>query len=366
MSRTIDLSESEYSLQPKSVSDADGQVLMDFGYEEPKFRQDPARHREDHNGSATTPTGLVARRTGPLKGVDPKKVASVWQLLEQLNPGLPLNEYGLPVYVYRPDMLDYAAVVRALTASEQSTVATTTSFPPAQHAVPGQHTATSASMAEVQQGLEAAIVPLTYNEGFPVTPGGMPFWMQLEFEPKEAYDAFVSYLELGGARQLSALIAYNLEELREYFHTYYWGFRVKAFDLYKVAHHQKVKLQRMLSTEDSHFKIAEKLLKKVEAYFEGKELDDEDLSADKVVGMLEKLVKIQRVSVGLPANGESKEADGDKRKVTPVQILMQQISQNGSENRSNTANEVDLLLEDPDAVDMAQELIIKMQNNSGG
>lgn len=356
MSRTIDLSESDYSIQPPPVADSDGQDLMDFGYEEPKFQQDQARHREDQPVS----TSVAIRRHGPLKGVDPKKVGSVWQLLEQLSPGLPLNEYSLPVYVYRPDMLDYAAIVRALTSGEQTTGATTTSFPPAQHAGPGP------SLTDIQQSLEAAIVPLTYNEGFPVLPSGMPFWMQLEFEPKEAYDAFVSYLELGGARQLSALIAYNLEELREYFHTYYWGFRVKAFDLYKVAHHQKVKLQRMLSTEDTHFKLAEKLLKKVETYFEGKELDDEDITPDKAVAMLEKLVKIQRVSVGLPANGESKEADGDKRKVTPVQILMQQISQNGAESRANTANEVDLLLEDPDAVDMAQELIIKMQNNTGG
>jgi hypothetical protein len=346
MSRTIDLSKSEYSQQPPMLTDESGQGQLDFGFDEPEFLQDDCRDREDAPSSVPT-----TRRTGPLRNVDPKKVNTAWQLIEQLSPGLPSNEYDLPIFIYRPDMLDYAAIARSLAAGEHDT--TPTLVGPAQAPVLGTQ--------EMNAMLEAAIVPLSYNEGFPVLPSGMPFWTQLEYEPKEAYDAFVNYLELGGARQISQLIAYNLDELKEYYHMYYWTHRVKAFDLYKVAHHQKVKLQRMLATEDSHYRTAERLMRKLETYFEGVTFDEDNISPEKAVGILEKLVKIQRVSVGLPANGESKENPGNERTVTPVNVIMQQISQNKDASKTKQGNDVDLLLEDPDAVELAQELIIKMQ-----
>jgi hypothetical protein len=333
----------------------DTQIDFDFtDQEEPFFQQDSCRDREEQGTSKdlVIQGEIIPPRVGlygPLRSLDPKSLNSLWQLIEQLTPSIPLNEYDLPVFVYRPDMLDYRMIAETL--GNASVQAPTTAG----------YSGSALTAADVQAMLEAAIVPLSYDEGFPVLPSGVPFWNQLEYEHKEAYDAFVQYLEIGGARQLSQLVAYNLDELKEYFHLNYWAVRVKAFDLYRVAHHQKVKLQRMLSTEDSHYKIAEKLIARVTTALEDMDFSSEELSPEKAVNMLEKLVKVQRVSVGLPANGESKESYGTNRTVAPVNVIMQQISQGGS-GVKKTENDVDLLLEDPDAVDLAQELIIKMQD----
>lgn len=387
MSRLIDLSDMDFTKasskrglsasEDKSLpmpEDNRNQFAFSFkdgtaSVKEPEFLQDPCRDREGAialtSESPAISGEVISPRAplfGPLRSLDPYRLNSHWQLIEQLTGSLPLNEYDLPVFIYRADMLDYVQIANTLLAASTGTtadpqIATTTSFGPAQHPAD--------SMQDIQASLEAATLPLTYDEGYPVLPSGVPFWSQMEFESVEAYKAFISYLELGGVRQISNLISYEIDEVREYFHTYYWSFRVKAFDLYRVAHHQKVKLQRMLSTEDNHFKMAEKLITKVQTYLEGMILDDENISPEKAINMLEKLVKIQRISAGLPANGESKETDGSRRTVAPVNVIMQQISAGAGTGARKVDSDVDLLLEDPDAVDLAQELIIKMQNGAG-
>lgn len=341
--------------------------MPDSGPSEAPFIADTVRYREEilpplhHSEAASGVVSHVAQpfaMQGPLRGVNPLGIASAWQLIQQLMPNLPMNEYALPVYIYRADMLDFSYILRKLGAVHSTT---TTSFPPASGGAPaGMEVTTNSALQEIYGLLDAATVPLSYDEGYPVLPNGQPFWGRLEFESPEAYSAFTTYLNLGGARQLSSLVAYDIGTLNEYFYQYYWGFRVKAFDLYRVAHHQKLKLERMLSAENKHFEVAGRMLQKIEAYLESTVLDDDTMTPDKAILILEKLVKIQRVSVGLPANGESKETDGSKRQVAPLQVIMQQVSQNsGSTERPQ--DDISLLLENPDTVNLAQDLILKMQ-----
>lgn len=336
MSGTVDLNSNEFTV---------GHALE---FEEPQFRQDPASHREDQ---AITPKSVARLPMGPLRSIDYRRLNDRAQLLEQLALTLPVNEYNLPTHVYRPDMLDLDAFVEALKPPDSST-------PTTQAPIERDR---QVCIQNLVGQLDAAVVHLYYAEGFPTLSNGIPFWQNLTFEPKEAYDAFIDYLELGGARQISQLHSYNLDTIREYFHLYYWGLRVKAFDLYRVAHAQKLKVQRMISTEDTHYRMAEKLMAKVFTYLEDAEFNEETLTPDKAVAMMEKLVKIQRISVGLPAAGESRENTA-VRTPQSTTVIMQQISKGNEAAERPADSGMELLLEDQSSIDLAQELIIRRQS----
>jgi hypothetical protein len=154
--------------------------------------------------------------------------------------------------------------------------------------------------------------------------------------------------------------------VQDFYTLYFWNHRAKAFDLYRVANSQRLRLNRMLATEEKHFKMTEKLMVKLEKYFDELNLsgsDEEgvlDLPPDKAVAMLEKLVGIQRISIGLPKSGESKEHNNVRRLEQPQQLIAQAIGDGGREQDA-VDEEFEDLLDDPDAIAMAQDLILKRQ-----
>lgn len=357
MPNLIDLTPEDYkaTTEPMDLS----------GLREPQFKQDECRDREAVVPYKTLPKPElpvdIGGNAGFLRKLNPKKLNRTWQLIQQLNESIPLNKYGLPIYVYRPDMLDVHMFANAITGYQSQN---TTAASSGSSADDGPNIVYN--ITDCEECLEAATIELTYDEGFPVTPNGHLFWRKLEFESDEAYSAFVDFLEMGGARQISDMVGYKLDDLREYYHLYYWQWRVKAFDLYQIAHHQKLKLQRMLSTEDDHYQMSSKLLRRLGAYLESAAFDDDSLTPEKAIGMMEKLVKIQRISAGLPANGEAKENnDANRRAPSSVNVLVQQLAQNGAPVETEVQTDVDQLLEDPSVVDMAQQLIIRQQQISG-
>lgn len=335
---------------------------------EPEFEQDNARDREPSSLDA-----LVAKIPhGPLRALDPKKLNAKWQLFEQLNSTIPLNEYGLPSFIYRADMLDHfqiqAALLKnraqhntALSASSQDQLLLLRDSPQTRVAPELPAGVEDAiEIPEAQGMLESAMMHLSYHEGFPATESGTPLWRRLEFEPEAAADAFEAYLTLEGARKFSDLIAYPPDEVRAWFHMYYWDVRARAFELYRVAHTQRTKLKRMLDVEDDHFKKAAAMLAKV-----GKAMDSidaealEELGPTKVVDLFEKLVKIQRISVGLNVNGGSVE-EGAQNKAPSTNVIVQQVVQNTPQPTQQKDEDIDILEDAPDAIEMAQELIIRM------
>lgn len=323
--------------------------------QEPVARQDQIRDREH--------TPYVSRTNrlpfGPLRAINPKTINSKANLMSQLLPTIPLNEYDLPNYVYRADMLDHVLIQQTLT-----TFITQQDEDPTAPAIPHTHQAALQGPLDIQSQLDSASIALDYSQGFPTIANGMPFWQQLPFEPREAHDAFVFYLEQSGARKLHDLIAYPLEQVTEWFHLYYWPSRVRSFDLFRIANAQKVKLQRMLTTEDTHFLQAERIMSKLNAYFEAINVEElmDKIDPAQAVGMLEKLVKIQRISVGLSAAG-GKEEIASVRTDPSISITMQQIAQGGGEKKREDADSFDMLSDDPDSVDLAQQLIISQQKN---
>jgi len=303
---------------------------------------------------------------GPLRTLNPSHMALKYQLFEQLSNSIPLNEFDLPNYYYRADMLDHNAIREGLREIHGLTQQDPYAGAPPTTALFSPHKGRANRLRELQTLLDAATVSLDYSEGFPKTDKGLPYWQQLEAEPRECHSAFIDYLEMGGARQLHLLSAYDLTDLKSWFHIYGWNYRVRAFDLFKIANAQKVRLQRMLSTEDDHYFMAERILKTVDKYV-GDNIQDllgaEDLGS--LVGILEKLVKVQRISIGLPAAGGPVPEQKPQGAPT-IHVITQQVVEQGRQSIRAEAEDggFNLLQDDPDSLEIAQELIIRTQKTS--
>ena len=276
---------------------------------------------------------------GPLRKLAPKDLHSRRDLMEQLNESLPLNESELPTHVYRADMLDFNDFRRLADIN-----------------LPTEE------ITRVQSTLDAAAIRLKYHEGYPATPKGEPFWYQLDFEPKDAFGAFLTYQQQGGARSLHEMQGqYDLDTLLDWFHLYYWSLRVQAFDMFKVVRHQKMRLLRALNIEDDHFLLAEKLMTQMKTYFgDAEKFKLGELPPDKAIIMLEKLVKIQRISAGLGEKGGLNE-DIMPPKVQSAELIMRQVATpRSASGEDQDSEEFDVLVESPDNIELAQELIIRL------
>lgn len=267
----------------------------------------------------------------------------------------PTNDYGLPIYVLRADLIpdgifDMDDIDRA-------------------------------------QFVAAAGINIIYDEGFPTFDNGDALWSRMEFESDEAFALFKKYLdqaEKNGARRLeelafeqtgtSADIAIHFDtyrkRLKEYFVYYNWAVRAKAFDMFRVAAYHKLREHRILSTTDKHFLEAEKILGLVVGYFgelseeTGKPKWLDELTPKVALDMLDKLTKLQRVSIGLSAHGLSAGEATDTPKNADVEVVLRQIA-SGARDPNARANEakgmgLEALLQNPELAGMAQELIIRV------
>lgn len=327
------------------------------------------RDREDTDAAGNFLKGLVNIPFGPLRNIKPEQVTSTWRLIEILNEHIPMNDLGMPIHFYRPDLLDFTLVQRTLVVNSERALEKPVerSGPqPPHYSPPVGGRSSGMGFQELQQHLDSAISHLSYHEGYPTTQEGTPFWNQLTCESSADYAAFQTYLELGGARKISDIISYPLDYLRELFHTYCWAARVKSFDLYRVVNAKKLKLQRILGVEDSHFTKSERMLKRVADAIDAIPAETlESMDPDKLLNMFEKLVKVQRVSVGLPANGGNVDEDAGKAAPTTVQIT-QKIVQNAPETAKKQEDDIDILRNSPDSIEQVQDLLIQVMKQNPG
>lgn len=288
---------------------------------------------------------------GPLRGLDFSGGLRPWDIMRQLIANLPLNDYKLPIHIYRVDLLDFVRLSQLL---QSFATTTTVSFPPEQGGIGNGR---NQIMQEVAGIVEAAQITLAYDEGYPALPEGTPFWQQLPFESDEQFAMFVEYLALDGVRMLSELKTYPVGITRPNFFMNYWQLRVKAYELYKVASAHRKRMSRLLNVDDAHFADAEVIMGKLKSYFAGMTLDNDSITPDKAVAMFEKVVKVQRVAAGLNANGEKEGMEPGK--VASVSVTMQQIVQKSEGDKSgNEAEKVDILNDHPDLLEKAQDLIL--------
>jgi len=283
--------------------------------------------------------------------IAPNKLASTTpdrlSTFREISLKIPRNDFGLPEYMYRPDLIPADLFHREPV--EQASI------------------------------LGAAAVEINYYEGYPAFDNGASIWSQLEFEADSAFLLFKEYLTLGdtrGARRLEDLAesskipqGNDLRQLRDFHTYYYWSARSRAYDLFMVAAHRKLREKRVLSIQDKHFLEAETLLARVLNYFQKTDENGDlvfmnELKPRDAMDMLDKLVKIQRISVGLPAHGLSSVDENGTAKNAETEVILRQIAQQSDDpNRKSShggAAELEVLLNDPDTAILAQELIIRI------
>lgn len=279
-------------------------------------------------------------------------VMSKGQLFRALSQNVPLNSYHLPDHIYRADMipqdlLSYSPPDRATT-------------------------------------LEAATLNITFDHGYPAFDETTPLWGRLPGETEEAFSTYTLFLELPETSKadnpvrLLPLIAEatgtSLERVSEWCNIYYWHWRARAYDLFLQACHRKQREQRIMSIEGSHFAMAEKMLAQVQdlanrklqqeiaLITENDEAETESKVKD-LIDMAVKLASLQRVSVGLPANGPEK-LDVSLPRHATVAEAFKSIAKEGAADEATTSRsvEMDTLLANPDELARAQELLIRMTN----
>jgi hypothetical protein len=290
------------------------------------------------------PPEIPSSIVGPLRNIQYSAIHDRISLLEQLSKTIPLNPFGLPLFLYRPDFLDYTQFQAIPTVDEAK---------------------------GLQQQLSTAMYPISYTQGFPAQADAMPIWAKFPWESNEGYSYFAEYLEQRGVRSLHGMMGVDLSEAYSYFVLDYWATRAKSFDLYQSAHLQRKRVDRILSTEDNHYEQAGKMMKRLKSRMESFTDDDWDNVDPKMaVDIFEKLSRVQRISAGLPANGATDPSKREVARTIDAAMVALTEDQKNAELGRQDSEEIDLLRDRPDLVDAAQELILKLstghRNDSGG
>ena len=265
-----------------------------------------------------------------LRGVNPERVECRADLMRELQAGIPQNEFNLPIYLYRADLLSHELV---------------------------KEDPTSSVTADM---IAAATTQVDYHHGYPTFRDGTPIWGNLNYEPREAYAAFLEYLDIPGARALHSLIAYPLELVNEYFYLYSWQARARACDMFRVAHHTRLKEQRLMTVEANQYIESERILKKVVAALDS--LDPEALAGEglgALTSAYDRLARVQRAAVGLSASGDGKTLPGGQS----IELTFKQIAEKEG-GRKHVDDDIasQILLDDPETLQHAQELILKINS----
>ena len=331
---------------------------------------------------------IAHRRNGEIQQL-PYRV----QLLSKALQRLPTTAEGIPIGYYRVDLLPEAPLNNP---------------------------------QEEIQALKNAYTDLSFDYGFPTFSDGRPFWYKLDYEPGFAFGCLEIYLEDTdeGPRDISRL-AGNLEirriakeilhynpdtkdtkdtdkdtdtnadtgtdvgagtgtgtngtslppeflvqgMLREFSILYMWRARAKAYDIYKEASYRHLRIRRQSSLENEHYLLAADLLDKLKAKVMGQPRFFDDMSPKVATDLLSKLVAIQRVSVGLPASGplSQKEQPEDINFEMILRSIGEKAKGNVFDQQGNPAGNNDVLglvLQDPRAAGMMQEMIIRVSRKA--
>jgi hypothetical protein len=262
-------------------------------------------------------------------------VESRADFLRELTKTIALNEYNLPRYLYRPDLVDHTAAAFTAPLTEESA-------------------------KSAQEMLDNALINLSYDHGYPTLPDGSPLWNRFPFESEDSYTAFSEYLAAHGARTLHDIPSWPIDALQGWFHLYYWRHRALAFDMFRTVHMNRMRVQRIMKTDDTYYLQAEAIVGRLSKALNGK--TDEELAqieADKLIGMLEKTQRIQRIALGLPAAGPA--AADESGSPLSVELTLRNIAKRNTPSRDvDTEADLQELYDDPEMLEAAQELVLKI------
>ncbi|TXH42032.1 MAG: hypothetical protein E6Q97_36445 [Desulfurellales bacterium] len=291
----------------------------------------PSRNANDPDNDifeAPQIEGPIDLLTPISRKIDTSRITSRADFIKELSAHIPLNEYDLPRYIYRADLLDFQLVV------------------------------SRAPESQIQEMLETATIYLEYFQGFPTFKDGNPVWAQMGHEPQESFEAFMYYLEMEGARSLNLMTAFPLSKLNDWYYCYFWAARAKAHDMYRIAHHSRLREQRIFKTENSHYLEAERLFGQLSKLLNTLSPDRwAEVDPPQLVSMLDRVAKLQRISAGLDAQ----KAGNTQPTNTSIEIQMRNLAQESVQNRSDSVDDnSQALLTNPEALQIAQELVLKV------
>jgi hypothetical protein len=253
------------------------------------------------------------------------------QAVAYLSKTIDTNQYGLPQYFIRSDLLNL------------------------------QGDAIS------QDDIDAASVGLHYHDGYPTLENGQAFWNQLPHEPSASFRLFLKYVEQAeeqGIRQLDLLaVAENeqLQNLRSLYNEFYWSTRARAYDLFNTAAELRKRQMRIRSMENKHFDLAQKRMDELLSKFEDKEWFEE-LNAKEAIEAIVELAKLQRLSVGLTGNNASSLPKNPMPEGASVEHIMEQLTRgaNMSQDSGDSFHaKLTSLLNDPESGMQVQEAILR-------
>lgn len=292
-----------------------------------------------------------------LSGCDLRNIESRADLLRELTLRLPINDFGLPRWIYRGDLLDI-------------NIFTDRGYAEGSLALAAQY-------VEMQNYLDVALIHLDYSQGFPVLPDGQPLWARLTNEPLERFQAFTDYTTQPGTRALHKLTTLPppskpLETLIAWFHEDYWTIRAKCYDLSHAVFQAKIREQRILGCEDKHYLIAERLVAKLTILEESIEWDLLKNEPEKYVKVMQTAINLQRQALGLLTTTTGRQNDGGTTARTEsIEMIMRratapEVKMVRDQRAEDPAQQVSVrsLLKNPEALASAQELIIRMSQTT--
>jgi hypothetical protein len=257
-----------------------------------------------------------------------------------LSREIPSNEYGFPLFFYRSDLLP--AELELLT----------------------------------QGDLDQAAVRLDYSEGYP-TYGAQssPWWERLPHEPAEPYTAFTKYLdqpEEVGIRQITLLSRDEhlpTNQVVAWAREYYWARRAHVYDAFITAADKKRKEFLQRKVEGQHYRQTQGIISDLMQVFEP---DDHGtpwwkrLDPKEALDAVERIMKLQRLSVGLSVNGNAGLVANPIEGFT-VAAVMREVTKQGAlvaENMDTDLMRAMASAEDPSMIARAQQLIIQLRRGT--
>lgn len=258
------------------------------------------------------------------------------EIIRHLSHQIPRNDYGLPLFYIRSDMVDWTQI--------------------------------EAYGHVDQSSLDSSVEALSYDDGYPTLKSGSPFWTQMAHEPHQAYVLFQRFLELAedeGIRLLDTLStqeATPLENLRELALEYYWSARSKAYDLFIVAAEAKKREARTRKMENNHYDVAGGVLDKIIGRINDEPELISKMDAKDLLDTFEMMVKVQRLSLGLTGQAASSTQQLPMNPGASVEVIMRSLTKNAglSEDAQIGMHErLALLMGDSDTAMKAQELVIR-------
>lgn len=318
------------------------------------------------------------------------------EAMRALTLTLPMNEYGLPLAIYRSDLLpfdEWEDPALALSTKLAEDAEESVQLVENEDGV-FEHPALTPSVIHRIAGFPSthvvnASVALNYDEGYPAFDDGQTFWSQLHYEPAEAYEAFQRYLtmsygrapnpedddDIGEAataqRSISDLalsyggndgeIIHLTEKMKLWFHEYYWGHRAKAYDFYKIAAHRKQQEMRAIETNDHHYFLGRTLVNKAMAFIEAEEDFFDMLTPKTAIDLLKMGTQLERLASGQGATAPAAAKEGSRSQT--LELHMRSVAQDSNPQGETLEHgeSFEEAYDDPELLDDMQELIVRMK-----